>query len=32
MRKLVETVVTIPDTIAIPDLGGGDVGSPTKTV
>lgn len=29
--NLVRTVIAIPDTIAVPDLGGGDIGSPTKT-
>ena len=30
--NLVGTVVTIPDTIAVHDLSGGDIGSPTKTI
>ena len=29
--NLVGTVVTIPDTIAVHDLSGGDIGSTTKT-
>ena len=32
IANLIATVVAIPDTIAVPDLGGRDTGSPTKTV